>query len=167
MNAAKRAACIVLALACLCALGCDTLIKQIQGRYNLINCDFSIDSVEPKLHVNLADITQSTVDLVINTVIRNPNDSEVILDKMAFDLYVDDALLTTGSQAWQLNVPAGAKKTFPIVTSLGYSTVVGAGPALWDRINGKTATYRIDGTIYLDTPVGSFSYGTTIKQGTF
>lgn len=145
--------------------GCDALVKDIEGRYNLRNCEFAIDSVTPSLNLDTSDLAKSTIDLTLSTGVFNPNDAEVILDRMDFDLFIDDQRFATGRHEAKLAVPAGAHQVFPITAALSYRAIEAASPALWDAMSNKTATYRIEATVYVDTPLGPFDFTTTITEG--
>jgi len=128
----------------------------IWQRVALKNCEFRFAGTKIK------EIALSYLKLELIIDVTNPNSIEVVLDRIAFDLFVNDEKIAKGSHNAKLRIPSGeSKKVKPLVT-LHYSEI---GTALLSAIKNLSATYKVVGTVYFDTAVGSFSFPVTIVEG--
>ncbi|MBD3286412.1 hypothetical protein GF359_07625 [candidate division WOR-3 bacterium] len=128
----------------------------IWQRVALKNCEYRFAGTK------IAEIALSYIRLELIIDVTNPNSIEVVLDRIAFDLFVNDEKIAKGSHNAQLRIPSGeSAKVRPVVT-LHYSEI---GTALLSAIKNMSATYRVVGTVYFDTGVGSFSFPVTIVEG--
>ncbi len=89
--------------------------------------------------------------------VNNPNDQEVVLDSMAFEVYLDDAYLMTASHEQRVTIPAKQKDFFTVTinvpTDLPLSELIEAEKI---RIKG-TAFIKLDITpsksVTLNVPI--------------
>lgn len=128
----------------------------IWHRVALKNCEYRLAGTKIK---ELA-LTYLRLEVIID--VTNPNSIEVVVDRIKFDLYVNDEKIANASQNVKTRIPSGESvKIRPLVT-LDYSKVQ---LALISAIKKFSATYKVVGTVYFDTAVGSFSFPVTIVEG--
>ncbi len=80
---------------------------------------------------------------------------------MRADLYVNDQELTNANTSLKTNIPAGTSKTVEPVVSVAYSDV---GSALLSVIKSGQARYKVVGTMYVDTPLGTLDIPVTLVE---
>lgn len=125
-------------------------------RVAIKNCEFRLAGSVIK------EIALTYLRLGIIIDVTNPNSVDVILDRMRFDLYVNDKKVANATSNLKTTIPSGASvKITPIVT-LDYGQV---GTALISAIKNMSANYTLIGTVYFDTPVGTLSFPVTIAKG--
>ncbi|MDR1745960.1 MAG: hypothetical protein LBR49_01635 [Tannerella sp.] len=112
--------------------GCD-ITKQLQGVYNLTNCDYKYHSIS---NLKLADINLSNgisalntvkllavlngsssslpLDFTLNMDVHNPNVSEAAFKALHYIIEIDDIEFTNGSVSQSFNVASGETKQLPL-----------------------------------------------------
>ena len=86
---------------------------------------------------------------------HNPNDLGVNLNRTEFDLYVADKFVAKFYNDKKIEIPKNGDFAFTEKASIKISSL---GKSLWKVIKNDTAKYRIDGTYYVKTPAGEFSF---------
>ncbi len=125
-------------------------------RIALKNCEFRLAGTVIK---ELA-LTYLKLGIIID--VTNPNSIDVVLDRMRFDLYINDTKVANATSNLKTTIASGASvKVTPVVT-LDYAQV---GAAIISAIKNLSANYTVIGTVYFDTPIGSFSFPVTIVKG--
>ena len=105
-----------------------------------------------KIHYNpLISLTKVSLDIEFNGY--NPNKIGVSLDRIEFDLFIDDKHGSKFYNEKKIKIPKEDNFTFEEVAELKVNTM---GKAIFDQIIKKKAKYRIDGTYFLDTQFGNF-----------
>ena len=105
-----------------------------------------------KIHYNpLKSLTKISLDIEFNGY--NPNKIGVSLDRIEFDLFIDDKHGSKFYNEKKIKIPKEDNFTFEEVAELKVNTM---GKAIFDQIIKKKAKYRIDGTYFLDTQFGNF-----------
>ena len=105
-----------------------------------------------KIHYNpLNSLTKVSLDIEFNGY--NPNKIGVSLDRIEFDLFIDDKHGSKFYNEKKIKIPKEDNFTFEEVAELKVNTM---GKAIFDQIIKKKAKYRIDGTYFLDTQFGNF-----------
>ena len=105
-----------------------------------------------KIHYNpLKSLTKISLDIEFNGY--NPNKIGVSLDRIEFDLFIDDKHGSKFYNEKKIKIPKEDNFTFEEVAELRVNTM---GKAIFDQIIKKKAKYRIDGTYFLDTQFGNF-----------
>lgn len=127
----------------------------ILRRTQLQKCEFRFVSTAIK------EITLSYLRLAVNIDVTNPNAIDVVLDRMRFDLYVNDQHVANGTSNLKLRIPSGESARISPVITLDYAQV---GAAIITTIKNLGARYKIVGTVYFDTPWGTASFPVTIVE---
>ena len=124
-------------------------------RTRLQKCEFRFVSTSIK------EITLSYMRIAINIDVTNPNRIDVVLDRMRFDLYVNDQNVANGTSNFKVRIPSGSSARISPVVTLDYAQV---GAAIISTIKNLGAKYKIVGTVYFDTPLGTMSFPVTIVE---
>ncbi len=125
-------------------------------RIALKNCEFRLAGTAIK------EIALTYLKLGIIIDVTNPNPIDVVLDRMRFDLYINETKVANATSNLKTTIPSGASvKVTPIVT-LDYAQV---GAVIVSAIKNLSAKYKVIGTVYFDTPLGTFSFPVTIVKG--
>ncbi|MBN2542053.1 LEA type 2 family protein [bacterium] len=140
-----------------------SLLQQVESRLAIKNCKFRIANVRDIRYNPVID--PNNLEFIINMECKNPNrEVETILDKITFDLYVNDNKTTSGSISKQLTIEPLQVVTFPITVGLNLRDV---STAIFNAISNERADYRIEGTAFFNTPIGEISFPVTIKEGSW
>ncbi len=127
----------------------------IVKRAALKNCEYRLTGTSIK------EIALSYLRLGITVDVTNPNPVEVVLDRMRFDFYVNDKKIGNGISNLKTSIPSGeSRKIEPIVT-IDYKK---AGAALISLIKSGAAAYKLVGTVYFDSPLGTISFPVIILE---
>ena len=103
-----------------------------------------------KIHYNpLKSLTKVSLDIEFNGY--NPNKIGVSLDRIEFDLFIDDKHGSKFYNEKKIKIPKEDNFTFEEVAELKVNTM---GKAIFDQIIKKKAKYRIDGTYFHESSPG-------------
>lgn len=128
----------------------------IVQRVAVKNCQFSLESVD-LVQATLADFT-----LCLKIGVKNPNTIDVVIDRLSYNFFVNEHSVFTGSTGEGSKIPASGSKTLTTPVKLNYLDI---GSALVSAIKERKAHYKLTGTVYFDTVLGTFSYPVTILKG--
>jgi len=124
-------------------------------RTNLENCEYRLVSTSIK------EITLTYLRIAINIDVTNPNRMDVVLDRMRFDVYVNEQHVANGSSNLKLRIPSGSSARISPVVTIDYAQ---AGAAIISTVKNLGARYKIVGTVYFDTPLGAMNFPVTIVE---
>jgi len=125
-------------------------------RTALQNCEYRLAGTR------ITELALTYLKLEISIDVTNPNRTDVILDRMRFDLYLNDEKIANATSNLKTTIPSGeSAKVKPVVT-VDYSEV---GTAVLSTIKNMSASYKVVGTVYFDTPLGTISFPVTIVEG--
>ena len=98
-----------------------------------------------------------TISLTIT--ISNPNDKDVVMDRMDLDFYIDNKK-TVNVQFDEVIIPKGQAKRVDAAVSIPYSTL---GMSLSGAMTKKGIIhYRLSGYIYIKTRTGYMRFPVTV-----
>lgn len=147
-------------------LGCELFQKEFMGRYGLKNCSFELTSVSADIYPNYSNLYKSYAVIKMNIRVDNPNSYKVVLDRMIFDLLINDkTVLKDIENNTKRDVDPGSSTTFDITVKVTYEEVDNAANGLFEGIKDGNVGYKLNATVFFDTEITSFSYKTTIKEG--
>ncbi|MCK4231749.1 LEA type 2 family protein, partial [candidate division WOR-3 bacterium] len=89
----------------------------ILRRTQLQNCEFRLAGTSIK------EIALTYLRLAINIDVTNPNRIDVVLDRMRFDLYVNDEHVANGVSNLKTRIPSGGSVKISPVVTLDYAQV--------------------------------------------
>jgi len=128
----------------------------IVQRVAVKNCQFSLDGVD-LIQLGLTDLT-----LGLKIGVKNPNSIDVVIDRLAYQFFVNDRSVFTGSTGEGNTIAAGGSKVITTQVRLNYLDI---GSAFVTAIKERKAHYKLTGTVYFDTALGTFSFPVTILKG--
>ncbi len=128
----------------------------VSSRLLLKNCRFYLADVA------LERDGMTSLDLRVAIEISNPNPVQVILDRLAFDFFVNENHVFKGSIAEKTVVPPGESRTINTVVRVSLLKV---GFALYNAIKKEQANYRLKGRAFFDTKHGTISIPVEIMRG--
>lgn len=131
-----------------------------EPRENLQKCEFEFRGLE------VAEVGLTKIDLRVFVGIKNPNASEVILDRLDFKLYTggNEREIADGEHKENVRIPAGEERTVTLDVRTSPSQM--GGGLLSALISGGNVDYKLDGTVYLDTFIGEIAYPITLEGNT-
>jgi LEA14-like dessication related protein len=142
-------------LAALLAVVALVGVGSICERIAVINCEYDFAGIEP-------DFRLLDFDLYTGIEIENPNEVDVIIDKIDMDFYVNESKVADGSPTFGDTIPSGNTDTLYVTMTISYLDVLNE---LVNSIKDGSAAYELVGTVYFDTRVGEFDFPITIKEG--
>jgi len=144
---------------------CDLLTHEFMGRYGLKDCSFELTSVSTDIYPDYSNLYNSYAMLNLHIRVDNPNKYAVILDRMSFDLLINDkTVLSDIENSERRDVDAGSSLKFSIPVKVTYKELNNASDGLFDVVRSGEARYKLDSTVFFDSEFGSYSYKTTISE---
>lgn len=133
---------LVAAAMAFCFVGCGT-VKQMQGAYNFVNCEYEYNSLSnlsiagidvtdgvsplqvPRIVAVLSGKAESVpLEMTVNLDIANPNSTAAIMNGLQYVLNIDGIDFTSGKIDRPLNIPAGSKQTVPLRVGVDLKTLL-------------------------------------------
>ncbi len=150
--------CLVLAALTLSLSGCSSLGRAL----NIVNPSYSIRDIRPHVAVALP-LSASSIDFDFDIGVDNPNTVGLRLDRLDFDVLVNDRPLVTQVSAQQgIRIPARGVGNVHLKTRVDYQSIRNIWQQVTDLIHGDRATYQIRGDAYYDTPIGAMRFPVTV-----
>lgn len=147
--------CIVLAIVTVSLSGCNTL-----ANLNIVNPRYSLRSVTPR--VQLAVPPSMDFDLTVG--VDNPNPVALRLDRLDFDLFVNDNHLLNSVSNQGVHIPARGLGDVHLTAHVGYNEIRSIFREVADIVQGRRAQYQIRGNAYYNTPVGTMRFPVTVAS---
>ncbi|HEY4640701.1 MAG TPA: LEA type 2 family protein [Thermoanaerobaculia bacterium] len=152
------AACFVLAVLTLSLSGCSSVASAL----NIVNPRYSIRDIRPRVAIALP-LSASTIDFDFTLGVDNPNSVELRLDRVDFDLLVNDnPVLNSISRDPRVDIPARGLGEVHLQTQLAYNNVRTLFRDIADAVQGNRARYEIRGNAYYGTPLGQMRFPVTV-----
>ena len=129
-----------------------------EKRENLKKCEFELRDLE------IVNFGFSKVDLLVHVGVKNPNTSDVVVDRLEFELFTGASKVADGKHQENVTIPAGEDR----VVKLDVTTTPGqVGSTLMKALmSGGSVDYRVQGIVYLDTILGEIPYPVNIEGNT-
>ncbi len=155
-----KKALILIALLSLFSTSCGTLQQNIQARKNLAKCKYDFKKLE-LVKVSLKGLKPKWVHFDGYLEITNRAGSEVALDRVEGDIYLDRYKTSKISHPRFVRIPAGEKKTEKIRLKVDFGKTLKAASRRPENITIEAKVYMtiMIGTITLKTPIAI-----TVKQ---
>lgn len=122
--------------------------QQYQQRESLRNVQISVDGVR----VESVNLTSAMLNISLRIV--NPNTNAVTIDRTDYTVFINNVSLGSGQNLERVTIPAGGSMVIPQPFTVSYS---GAAQSVWSYIIQGEADYRLVGTAYFDTFLGTVS----------
>jgi LEA14-like dessication related protein len=131
-------------------------VQQVRQREALRTVQISLDSVE----VTNMELTGAT--LVIRLRIYNPNSITATLDRANYDLWGNGNDLGNGAISERTDIPPASTRTIATNFELSFA---GAAGVIWSALNVGKVSWRLTGTAFFDTPLGTMSVPFDVTLG--
>jgi LEA14-like dessication related protein len=150
--------CLLLAAVTLSLQGCSTLARTL----NIVNPTYSLRNIRPHVAIALP-LSASSIDLDFDVGVDNPNSVDLRLNRLDFDVLVNDnPLLTQVSTPQGVSIPARGLGEVHLKTRVGYQNIRNIWSEITDLIAGNKARYEVRGNAYYDTPIGTMRFPVTV-----
>jgi LEA14-like dessication related protein len=127
------------------SLGCTELMKRVAVK----ELDFDLHKV------SLVSYDLSTMKLKVDLKAYNPNDIDAVIDRLDYSFSINEKNAANGSTARKETVKAGKERILTTTLSVNY---IDLGVAILDAVKNQDADFKLSGTVYVDTPIGSISF---------
>lgn len=150
--------CLALAAMTLTVTGCNTVQKAL----NIVNPSYSIRDVRPRVAIALP-LSASSIDLEFDVGVDNPNDVGLRLDRLDFDVLINDNPVVSRVISDQgIQIPARGVGNVRLRTRVSYDNIRNIWREVSDLIAGNRARYQIRGNAYYNTPIGQMRFPVTV-----
>lgn len=105
--------------------------------------------------VSLVDYDLSTMTLKIDLDAYNPNDIDAVIDRLDYSFYINEKNAANGTTARKETVKAGKEKIVSTTLRINYLSL---GVAILEAVKDKKADFRMEGTVFVETPVGAITF---------
>lgn len=154
------ALCLALGVASVLVTGCSTLARGL----NIINPSYSIRDVRPRVDIAIP-LSASSIDFDFMLGVDNPNSVGLRLDRLDFNVFVDDNPIVDGFTNERINIPARGFGEVPFRARVGYSSIRNIFRQVADLVQGNRARYEVRGRAYYNTPVGQLQFPVSVFHG--
>lgn len=125
-------------------------LKAVKKQVKPLEIDFKVKDVKYNL---LKAPNKLTLKILFDG--HNPNKVGLKLNRIEFELYINDELATKFYNDKKIKIPKKGDFTFEETAELKMTTI---GKAGFNSILKKKAVYRVDGTYFIDSKFGTFSF---------
>ena len=144
------------AIVSLTATGCSTL-----AGLNIVNPTYSLRDVRPRLNLGIPP----SMDFDFTVGVDNPNPVGIRLDRLDFDLLINDNPILNNVQSNQgISIPARGLGDVHLSTHVTYDNIRAIWNELQNVVQGNRARYQIRGNAYYNTPVGQLRFPVTVTH---
>ncbi|MDP9362507.1 MAG: LEA type 2 family protein, partial [Acidobacteriota bacterium] len=115
-------------------------------------------------HVAIAlPLSASAIDFDITLGVDNPNSVGLRLDRLDFDLLINDNPILTSVRTDQgIHIPAHGIGDVHLRTRVGYANIQAIFRQVADIVQGNRARYTIRGDAWYNTPIGQKRFPLTL-----
>lgn len=132
--------------------GCTSFV---QNRKGIEECEFELKSAK------LGKLTLTGVRLKLGINIHNPNNHKVVVDRFDYEIFANNKFIAKGSNRDKFTVQPGSDYMFKTKVFLGYNNL---GDFVKQLVKSNKVKYKVKGTVYLDTPLGTIKYPIEITK---
>ena len=148
--------CIALAVVTITLSGCRSLANLV-----IENPRYSIREVRPRVDIAIP-LSASAIDFDFTIGIDNPNSVGIRLDRLDFNLRVNDNPILDSVSDQGIEIPARGYGDVRLRTRVGYNNIRNLWREVLDLVQGQRARYEIRGNAYFNTPIGQKRFPVTI-----
>jgi LEA14-like dessication related protein len=149
---------LFLAVAVLAGTGCQTL-----SQLDIRNPTYRFRDIRPDVQLAIP-LSSSTIDVDMMVEIDNPNSVGLRLDRIDFDLFVNDRAVATSVAREGVRIPANDIGQVRLRTSIPYERLGSLFREVANVVQGGRANYEVRGTAYYDTPIGTMKFPLTVYR---
>ena len=138
--------------------GCGAVMNAL----DIQNPRYSLRDIHPRVDIALP-LSASSIDIDFNLEVDNPNRVGLRLDRIDFDLLINDArVLESYSRQENIRIPAQGIGSVQLRTRIGYQNIRSLWNEIVDVVRGERARYELRGKAYYDTPAGRLQFPVTV-----
>jgi LEA14-like dessication related protein len=137
--------------------GCSSVAKVL----NIENPRYSIRDIRPRVDIAIP-LSASSIDLDFNVEVDNPNSVGLRLDRIDFDLFINNSRIMDSVSSQNVRIPANGRGDVHLSTRINYQSVRNLWTEIVDVVRGERARYEIRGTAHYDTPLGIMKFPVTV-----
>jgi LEA14-like dessication related protein len=152
----KRAVLLVALL--VLATGCQSLTQ-----FDIRNPTYRFRDIRPDVALAIP-LSASSIDVDMIVEIDNPNSVGLRLDRIDFDLFVNDQPVATSVAREGVRIPANDIGQVRLRTTIGYDRLRTMFREVANMIEGGRASYEVRGTAWYDTPIGVMKFPVTVYR---
>lgn len=149
--------CILAGVAVFLVSGCGTVADVL----NIQNPRYSIRDVRPRVDIAIP-LSASSIDIDFNVEVDNPNSVGLRLDRIDFDLFINDSRVMDSVSSQNVRIPANGRSDVRLSTRINYDSIRNLWNEIVDVVRGERARYEIRGTAHYDTPIGTMKFPVTV-----
>ena len=149
--------CIALAAASVLLSGCSTVKKVL----NIENPRYSMRDIRPRIDIALP-LSASSIDFDFTVGVDNPNPVAIKLDRLDFNLFINDNRILDSTSDQRINIPANRYGEMHLRTRVGYQQIRTLFNEIADVVRGNRARYELRSDAFYDTPLGRLKFPVTI-----
>lgn len=144
---------IALLAAAIALFGCQTL--------NVINPTYSLRGVNPRINFGIPP----SIDLDFTVGVDNPNPVELRLDRLDFDVLINNQLVLNNVRSDQgIHIPSRGLGDVHLLAHLNFSNLQTIYNQILELVQGNRASYQLRGNAYYNTPVGQLRFPVTVGR---
>lgn len=107
-------------------------------------------------NVQLLGLDLVGANLLVTVQLENPTETEMVLDRIDYTLFVNDLKAFEGDVKEKTTVPPGQSRPLPIRVTLAYADI---GTQIRGLIaTGQVRSWGLKGAAHFDTPIGTIDY---------
>lgn len=150
--------CLTLAAITFTLSGCSTIARGL----NIENPRYSIRDIRPRVDIAIP-LSASSIDFDFTLGVDNPNSVGLRLDRVDFDLLVNDQHVLNSTSTQDVEIPSRGFGEVRLRSRVGYDNIRSIFRQVTDVINGNRANYALRGTAYYNTPIGALKFPVTVS----
>ncbi len=152
----KHTTILALSVSAILLSGCNTL-----ANLHIINPSYSLRGVQPRVNFGIPP----SMDFDFTIGVDNPNPVELRLDRLDFDLLINDNPILNNIRSDQgVHIPARGLGDVHLAAHVTSDNVRALWREIQDVVAGNRANYAIRGNAYYDTPVGQLRFPVTVAS---
>lgn len=124
--------------------------QQYQERNALKNIQISVSGVK----IENVNLTSASLNFTLKIV--NPNNTPATIDRTNYTVFINNVSLGTGQNQQKVTIPAGGTAFIP---QPFVASNIGAAQSAWAFLTQAQVQWRLVGTAYFDTFLGTVSTG--------
>ena len=136
--------------------------SQVASALNIVNPRYSLQNLRPRVNIAIPP-SASTIDLDFDLGVDNPNSVGIRLDRVDFDVLVNDNHLLNSTSTQRVEIPARGFGAVHLTSRIGYQEIRGIFQQVVDLVQGNRARYTMNGTAYYNTPIGTLQFPVTVN----
>ncbi|TES92240.1 MAG: hypothetical protein E3J87_05860 [Candidatus Cloacimonadota bacterium] len=136
---------LIIVIVLVVLIGCSEFMKRMVVK----ELEFSLKSV------SLIEYDISTMTVKVALKAYNPNDIDAVIDRLDYSFYINEKNAANGTTGRKVTVKAGKTETISTNLKINYLNL---GSAILKAVKEKKADFRVDGTVFVETPVGAITF---------